>query len=199
MKRAYIAMAVGCVLAVALPITYLILTPWLEPPEEPGNLSSPTLARLLNESIDAALAEMNPMHAPGLIPEAAANSRVFLRELKEVVARCRMGRLEPNQKYNRLEYHLVRVDGVRLKPIVSGVGMGCGTNPLIFRATFKDGRVAEAFTDGRERQYSVAEVSHRVREFGKNVTWSDWGYHRERYFPPEPPAPPPQDVAKEWE
>ena len=195
-KRTYVSLAVGCALAVALPITWFSLTPWLAPPEEPGNLSSPTLARLLNESIDDALAQMNPTQAPGLIPEAAANSRVFLREVTEVVARCSKGRLEPNQKYNKLEYHLVRADGAHPKPIATRTG--CGEKSLIFRATFKDGRVAEAFTDGRERQYPVAEVRGMVREFGKNVTWSDWDAHRERYFPP-PPEPSPRDVAKEWE
>lgn len=196
-KRTNVALVVGFSLAVMLPGGYFILTPWLAPPEVPGNIPSPTLARLLNESIDRALADMNPRNAPGLIPEAAANSRVFLHEVAEVVARCSMGRLEPNQKYNKLEYHLVRVDGVRFKPIYTGTR--CSEKTIIFRATFKDGRVDQAFTDGRERQSSVDDVRGRVAEFGQKVTWSDWDHHRARYFPPPPPPPTPRDVAKEWE
>ncbi|MFP2907566.1 hypothetical protein ACLESD_21450 [Pyxidicoccus sp. 3LFB2] len=152
---------------------------------------------MLNESIDKAISEANPTWAPGFIPEAAANFRVFLGEVSEVVARCSKGRLEPNQRFNRMEYHLLRVDGVRYKPISSDIR--CGKRSIIFRAVFKDGRVAEAYTDGRERQYSVEEVRGMLGNFGKRVTWSDFDHHRERYFPPPPPKPTPADVSKQWE
>ncbi|WP_095984693.1 hypothetical protein [Cystobacter fuscus] len=85
------------------------------------------------------------------------------------------------------------MDGVRYEPIYTG--RGCGEESLIFRATFKAGRVAEAFTDGRERKYPVDHVRGVVHEFGKRVTWSDWTYHRERYFPP-PPAQPPRRTSR---
>ncbi|NOK06123.1 MULTISPECIES: hypothetical protein [Myxococcus] len=176
---------------------YFFLTPYLSPPAEPGNISSPTLAKLLNESIDAAIARMNPTHSPGLIPEAAANSRAFLKEVSEVVARCSKGRFEPNQKYNKLEYHLLRVDGVRYEPIYTG--LRCHNETLIYRAVFKDGRVAEAFTDGSERQYPVGQVRGAVGEFGKKVTWSDRDYHPARYYVPPPAQPTQKDIAKQWE
>ncbi|WP_228565184.1 hypothetical protein [Myxococcus sp. AB036A] len=178
-------------------VAYIFLSPLLWPPAEPGNIPSPTLARLLNESIEDAISKMNPRNSPGLILEAAANTRTFLGEVSEVVARCSMGPHEPNQKYNRLQYHLTRVDGVRYKPIYTGIP--CRRPPIIFRAVFKDGRVAEAFTDGSERQHSVDGVRGMVREFGKGVTWSDRGYHPQRYFPPRPAPPSQADVEKQWE
>lgn len=177
---------------------FFILIPFLSPPAEPGNIANPKLAELLNESIDAAISRMNPTDAPGLLPAAAANSRVFLTEVSEVVARCSKGRFEPNQKYNKLEYHLLRTDGVRYGPIYTGGGR-CGKHTLIYRAVFKDGRVAEAFTDGSERQYPISQVRGAVAEFGKHVTWSDWKYHEARYFAPTPAGPTQADIAKEWE
>jgi hypothetical protein len=197
-KPYWVVLAVGVVLAAALPVTYLSLTPRLAPPAEPGDISSPTLAKVLNESIDTAVADLDPEKWPGLIPESAANSRVFLRELAEVVARCSKGPLEPNQKYNRMLFHLVGVDGFRYEPITS---RGCGEDSLIFRATFKDGRIAEVFTDGRERRHSVEEVKGMVniREFGKALISSDKQRHPERYYPRAPPPPPPRDVSKDWE
>ncbi|WP_233597526.1 MULTISPECIES: hypothetical protein [Corallococcus] len=197
-KPYWVALSVGMVLAVALPITYLTLTPLLSPPAEPGDISSPTLAKVLNESIDTAVADLDPKTWPGLIPEAAANSQVFLREVAEVVARCSKGPLEPNQKYNRMLLHLVGVDGSRYEPITS---RGCGEDSLIFRATFKDGRIAEVFTDGRERRYSVEEVKGlvNIREFGKRLISSDKTRHPERYYRAAPPQPPPRDVSKDWE
>lgn len=198
-KGYFVFMGVGMVLAVVLPITYLSLTPRLAPPAEPGNLPSPTLAKVLNESIDRAVADRDPAKWPGLIPEAAANSRVFLRELSEVVARCSMGRLEPNQKYNRMVYSLVRVDGFRYEPI--STRKGCNEDSIIFRVTLKDGRIAEAFTDGRERQYAVEQVRSlvTVREFGEDLLSADTKYHPERYYRAPPPPPPPRDVSKDWE
>lgn len=201
-RRAYRFIFVGMALAAALPIAYFALAPRLAPPAEPGNLSSPTLAKLLNENIDKAVADQDPVKWPGLIPEAAANSRGFLREVAEVVVRCSMGPLEPNQKYNRVVYHVVRVDGFRYEP--KGTLKGCGENSLIYRATFKDGRVAEAFTDGRERQYGVDQVRGMVtlRELGKALLALDMTHHPERYYRshqnPSPPSPP-RDVSKDWE
>ncbi|AKQ63996.1 hypothetical protein A176_000908 [Myxococcus hansupus] len=178
-------------------VAYLFVGPRLWPPAEPGNIPSPTLARLLNESIEKAISQMNPNWSPGLIPEAAANTRTFLGEVSEVVARCSMGPREPGQKWNKLEYHLTRVDGVRYKPIYTGIR--CGRSSLIYRAVFKDGQVAEAYTDGSERQRPVEDVRGIVREFGKSVTWSDRDYHPQRYYPPPPTSPSRADIEKQWE
>ncbi|MCP3098664.1 hypothetical protein LZ198_07215 [Myxococcus sp. K15C18031901] len=177
----------GMVLAAVIPLTYLALTPRLAPPAEPGDIPSPTLAKVLNESIDKAVVDQSPEKWPGLIPEAEANSRLFLRELAQVVARCSKGRLEPNQKYNRMTYFLVRADGTRPEPITSR--RGCGEDSLIFRLTFKDGRITEAFTDGRERQYAVDHVRTlvHVREFGDHLISADKQLHPERYFRAPPP------------
>ncbi|GHG65707.1 hypothetical protein [Comamonas sp. JC664] len=178
-------------------VAFMFLSPVVSPPAEPGNIPSPTLARLLNESIEGAISQMNPNWSPGLIPEAAANTRTFLGEVSEVVARCSMGPHEPNQKWNKLEYHLTRVDGVRYKPIYTGIR--CGRSSLIYRAVFKDGQVVEAYTDGSERQRSLEEVRGIVRPFGKGVTWSDRDYHPERYFRPKPTAPSRAELEKQWE
>ncbi|CAM3783379.1 hypothetical protein [Corallococcus soli] len=175
---------------------FFLLRPILNPPELPGDIPSPTLADLLNASVDEELRQMNPMWSPGLIPEAAANARTFLGELREVVVRCEKGSWSYGDKYNAVKYDLLFVDGRKLEGAASG--SRCGSNPLILRATFQDGRVVQVTTDGRERAWPVERAQGRVAEFGERVLRVDWSLHRARYFPPRPPEPTQEDIAKQW-
>lgn len=89
---------------------------------------------------------------------------------------------------------MTRVDGFRYPPITSG--RRCSDNPLIFRAVFSGGRVAEVYTDGRERQLPVAQVKVEVGSFGKSVVRADEMLRPARYFASEPTQ---ADIADQWE
>ncbi|RYZ34240.1 MAG: hypothetical protein EOO71_39665 [Myxococcaceae bacterium] len=175
---------------------YFLLEPLLNPPEMPGDIPSPTLADLLNESVDHALKKMGPRDSPGMRPEAVANGRMFLGEVREVVVRCEKGSWSSRAKYNPLKYDLLFVDGRRLEG--AATGSRCGAEPLILRATFQDGRVVQATTDGRERAWPVELARGRVAEFGERVLSVDWHLHPDRYYPPAPPEPTQEDIAKQW-
>ncbi|MCY1039799.1 hypothetical protein OV208_00605 [Corallococcus sp. bb12-1] len=175
---------------------FLLLRPILNPPEMPGDIPSPTLADLLNESVDAALKKMGPGDSPGLRPEAVANARTFLGEVREVVVRCQKGSWSSGDKYNPVKYDLLFMDGRKLEG--AATGSRCSSEPLILRATFQDGRVVQATTDGRERAWPVDRARNHVAEFGERVIRVDWDLHPARYFPAREPEPTKEDIAKQW-
>lgn len=164
-------------------------------PETPGDQSSPVLATLLQKALEAEIARMNPVWAPGLLPSAPKTAREWLMTVDEVVARCRYG---PGNrtKGNRLEYDLRLHSGEQVLGIQSGQRCLYGfAPPLVMRVRLEDGQVRDAQTDGRERQSPVDAISPEVQQFARSLIRADWKRRPGLYFPPEKSA---EDIAREW-
>ncbi|MFP2956366.1 hypothetical protein ACLEPN_00675 [Myxococcus sp. 1LA] len=190
-------------LLTVLPIRF---NPW--PPEQPGDISSPGMVRLLNASLDREMDSMRrPPKAsveeleagvPQLAPEAADNAQAFLGQIDQVVLLCRrMGVWGFRERSRRLEYEILLTNGKKLE-VPEEPGSRCGSSPLLFRATFRDGRVEQVTTDGRERGMTVDRVREMFDDFGDTVLNVDRYSHRERYWRrPQPKKKP--DTASQWE
>ena len=163
--------------------------------EQPGDTPNPVLADLLQKAIDAEIGRMNPVWAPGLLPQAPQQARAWLGEIDEVVARCRYG---PGNrtKSNLLEYDVRLRSGEQIQDVYSGLRCLYGTaRPLVMRVRFEAGQVREVLTDGREREASTTAASNELRQFAHSVVRLDWDRRESLYFPP---AKTPQDIAREW-
>lgn len=163
--------------------------------EQPGDTPNPVLADLLQKAIDAEIGRMNPVWAPGLLPQAPQQARAWLGEIDEVVARCRYG---PGNrtKSNLLEYDVRLRSGEQIQDVYSGLRCLYGTAPpLVMRVRFETGQVREVLTDGREREASTTAASNELRQFAHSVVRLDWDRRESLYFPP---AKTPQDIAREW-
>ena len=166
------------------------------PVEVPGNLANPKLAEMINISLDEEIRRMNPSGSPAFLPQAADNARLWLREIGEVVARCRHGPRN-NSKFNLLEYDITLLTGEIIKDVYTGqrcvyeVG-----SPLVMRVRFVGGRVTDALTDGRERDSPVASAKGDVDQLSKGVLRADWDRHNARYFSPGKTA---SEISKEWQ
>jgi hypothetical protein len=165
------------------------------PVEMPGNLSNPKLVELINASLQDDLKRMDPRSSPGFIPQAAINAQLWLKDVSEVVARCRYGPRN-RSKFNLLEYDITLGSGEIIKNVYTG--MRCTYevgSPLVMRVRFENGQVAEVLTDGRERKSPVDAVKGEINLLSKQVIRADWDRHRLRYFYP---AKTTDEISKEW-
>ena len=166
------------------------------PVEMPGNLPNPKLAELMNDGLQEDIKRMDPRSSPGFIPQAAANAQLWLKEINDVVARCRYGPRN-RSKFNLLEYDITLANGEIIKNVYTG--MRCSYEvgaPLVMRVRFESGRVVEVLTDGRERNSPVASAKGEVNLLSKHVIRADWGRQRLRYFHP---AKTTEETSKEWD
>lgn len=164
--------------------------------ETPGDRANAKLAGLLQAELDAEIQRMNPSWAPGLIAAAPEHARQWLREIDDVVARCRYGPRNRG-KGNVLEYDITLRNGERMTGVPSGQRCLYGiAPPLVMRVRFANGRVAEALSDGREREGAVDAVSVEVQQFASRVIRHDWERRPALYFPPSPSA---EDVRRGWD
>jgi hypothetical protein len=152
------------------------------PAEKPGSLSNPKLAELANIGLKEQVRLMNPVRAPGLIPQAAANANLWLTEIDEVVAHCKYGPRN-NSKSNLLVYEVTLNTGEVIKDVSSG--QRCFyevAKPLVMRVRFKAGIVNEVLTDGRELTSPVAAARGEMNQFAESVVRVDWRRNAQRYF-----------------
>lgn len=153
------------------------------PVEMPGNLPNPKLAELINASVQEQVRLMNPVWAPGLIPQAAANAHLWLKEINEVIAHCRYGPRN-SSKFNLLVYDLKLNTGEEIKDVYSG--QRCIyelARPLVMRVRFKEGVVNEVLTEGRELATPVDAARSEINQFAESVVRVDWRRNAARYFP----------------
>jgi hypothetical protein len=165
------------------------------PVEMPGNLSNPKLAELINASLREDIKRMDPKSSPGFIPQAAANAQLWLKDISQVVARCRYGPRN-RSKFNLLEYDITLRSGEIIKDVYTG--MRCTYevgSPLVMRVRFENGQVADVLTDGRERKSPIDAVKGEINLLSKQVIRADWDRHRLRYFYPAKTA---DEISKEW-
>jgi hypothetical protein len=165
------------------------------PIEMPGNLSNPKLAELINASLQLDIKRMEPSSSPGFIPQAATNAQIWLKDIQEVVARCRYGPRN-RSKFNLLEYDITLGNGSIIKNVYSG--MRCSYEvgaPLVMRVRFEAGRVVEVLTDGRELKSPVDSAKGEISLFSKQVIRADWDRHRLRYFKPDKTI---EEISEEW-
>jgi hypothetical protein len=165
------------------------------PVEMPGNLSNPKLAELINASLQENIKRMDPRSSPGFIPQAAANAQQWLKDINEVVARCKYGPRN-RSKFNLLEYDITLGSGEIIKDVYTG--MRCSYEmgaPLVMRVRFQSGQVAEVLTDGRERKSPVDSAKGEIDLFSKQVIRADWERQGLRYFKPGKTA---DEISKEW-
>ena len=164
--------------------------------ELPGSLPNAKLAQMINASLDEQIKRMDPGWSRGLLPQAAANARLWLQDINEVVARCRHGPRN-NSKFNLLEYDISLRTGEVIKDVYTGqrctyeIGL-----PLVMRVRFLGGRVAEALTDGRERHSPVASSKGDIDQLSKAVIRADWSRRNALYFVPGKTA---SEISKEWQ
>lgn len=165
--------------------------------ETPSNVPNPKLASLINDALDAELGRMNPTWSPGLIPEAQAHAREWLREIDHVVTHCKCNPRN-DSKMNRLVYDITLRSGKEIKDVYTG--SRCYQyaelrGPLVMKIAFKEGKVSEVFTDGSERKESVDFFKGDVSLVAEKVIRADWQRRKELYFPPEKTA---EQKAEEW-
>ena len=164
-------------------------------PEQPGDLPNEKLAEMINTGIDEEIRRMNPTWSPGLLPQAPEQARQWLREIAEVVARCRYGPAN-RSKGNLLEYDITLGSGERIEGVHSG--QRClydVARPLVMRVRFDGGRAGTVTTDGRERALPVDASLAETRLLAQSVLRADWSRRPARYFPPDKSA---EEIAKEW-
>jgi hypothetical protein len=165
------------------------------PAEMPGNLSNPKLAELINVSLQDHILRMDPKSSPGFIPQAAANAQLWLKEINEVVARCRYGP-KNNSRFNLFEYDIKLTSGELIQSVFSSRRCSYSTEvPLIMRVKFKSGRAIDVFTDGRELKQPVDMVRSDIQGFIDTVVKADLRRNPARYLQPDKTA---EQIAKEW-
>ena len=166
------------------------------PVEVPGNLPNPKLVEMINASLDEQIKRMEPAWSPGFLAQAAGNARLWLQEINEVVARCRHGPRN-NSKFNLLEYDILLRSGEVIKDVYTGQRCVYEISlPLVMRVRFVGGRVAEALTDGRERNSPVASAKGEIDQLSKGVVRADWQRRHALYFLPGKTA---SEISKEWQ
>jgi hypothetical protein len=164
--------------------------------EVPGASPNPKLAELLNAALQEQIRMMNPIWAPGLLPQAPDNARLWLSEIDEVVARCRYGPRN-NSKHNLLEYDIALRSGAMIEDVFSGQRCLYGfAQPLVMRVRFDQGRVVQALTDGRELKQSIDATKGEINLFAEKVIRTDWHQRRERYFPRSKTS---EEIHQEWQ
>jgi hypothetical protein len=165
-------------------------------PEQPGDVPNEKLAEMINSGIEEEIRRMNPTWSPGLLPQAPEQARQWLREIAEVVARCRYGPAN-RSKGNLLEYDITLGSGERIEAVPSG--QRClydVARPLVMRVRFDAGRAGAVMTDGRERALPVDASLAETRLFAQSVLRADWSRRPARYFPPDKTA---EEISRGWD
>lgn len=165
------------------------------PVEMPGNLSNPKLVELINSGIEEDIDGMNSKSPRGFIPQARANARLWLKDINEVVARCRYGP-DNHSRFNLFEYDIKLTNGEVLQSVFSS--RRCRYNadiPLVMRVKFKLGQAVEVFTDGRELKQPVEKARPDIQALIDTVVKADLRRNPARYFQPDKTA---EQIAKEW-
>jgi hypothetical protein len=183
--------AVACVVLVKLDIQ--CLPAQLYPPDKPGDQSNPKLVAMFNEQIDGLDdGELNPARYPYLIPEAAANARLWLAEVREVVTHCRYG---APYKYNYFQFDVVLRSGEVLEDLHVSRDVCNDERQTAMRVTFEAGRVVEVKTDGSELERPLDHARAAVARTVEALVDHDRKVRPARYYKPEPVQPTP---AQEW-
>jgi len=166
-------------------------------PEKPGTLSNPRMAEMLNEALDEHIRTMgNSIMYPGYIREADDNARLFLKDVKEVVSRCTKGpKGEP--RFNKRVLDVTLNNGTVLEDQYTGESCYyIVEKPNIYRVFFKDGRVVDVQSDGREKERPVENFRVEANSFAEYLIKVDIRLHGERYFPREKSS---REIREEWE
>jgi hypothetical protein len=184
--------------ASAVAITVLTISGCtLSEPEKPGKLSNARLAALYQKAIDAEVALMNPTWAPGLLPGAPVAARKWLAAIMQVSIQCTKGP-DDFSKGNRLEYTVTLQSGEIISKVASGIvcqyqkGFG---KPLVALLLFKDGKVVDALTDGRELEAPISFAQRWINDAAERILRADQDRNRDAYYPP---TPTPAQNKQEW-
>lgn len=164
--------------------------------EEPGNIPNAKLVTLINTALEENITSSSYPASPGMLPSAAAQSRVWLKEIASATLHCSCNP-DNEGKENRRLIDITLVNGVVLKDIYTSercfYQMG---KPLIMKVLFREGAVVAVFTDGSEKKESVDYFKGDVYMFAERVLRQDWDRRHDLYFPRAKTA---DEKAKEWE
>lgn len=186
-----VVLAILCVVLVKLDIQ--CLPAQLYPPDMPGERSNPKLVATFNEQIDGLeRGELDTTRFPGLIPEAAANARTWLGEVREVVTHCRYG---ASYKFNWFMYDLTLAGGQVFSDQTASTDRCSDEYQTAMRVTFDAGRVVDVKTDGSELERPLGDAQVAVARTLKALVSHDQSARPQRYFKPAPVQPTP---AEEW-
>lgn len=167
-------------------------------PEKPGNRSNLKLASLIQDALSKEIASMNPTWAPGLKTSANLVASDWLNQIDEVTSRCRYGP-DDFSKSNKLEYDIKLKSGESIKGIYSGMVCQYQTGfgkPLIMKVVFKDGKVINAFTDGRETNEPISYSQSWINNCAEKIIRADWKRRPDFYFKESKTK---EQIRKEWE
>lgn len=169
------------------------------PPKMPGDQSNPKIVALFNERIDGLekgqgneTGELDSSWYPGIIPQAAANARLWFGEVREVVTHCRYG---TSYKYNWFMFDLTLVDGRVFPDQIAGTEKCNDEYDTAMRVTFEGGRVVDVKTDGSELTRPLSNTRQGVKATVTGVLRLDMTARPERYYWPTAAPPTP---AEEW-
>jgi hypothetical protein len=196
----FLKISTGIAFLIALYLLFMWGSAIFSAPEEPGTINNPSLAKLIDNGFQKEIQLMNSRKYPGLIPEGGKNAQLWLTEIREIITQCKGGPRN-TAKHNSLRYHIGLQNGEWIKDIHTGERCVYSyKKPLIMRVMLVEGRVTEAFTDGRERTESVGEVVAQMDSFAQKVIRVDYARNRNRYFAPLPQVEQKtqQQIDEEW-
>jgi len=185
------ALAVVCVVLVKLDIQ--CLPAQFYPPDMPGELSNPKLVAMFNEQIDGLeRGDLDASRFPGVLPEAGANARQWLGEVREIVVRCRYG---ASYKFNWFMYDLTLASGEVVANQIASTDRCSDDYQTAMRVTFEAGRAVDVKTDGSELARPPDQARGTLALALSAAIGHDKDARPARYYKRNPPPPPP---AEQW-
>ena len=164
--------------------------------EESGTIPNAKLVTLINTALEESIRSSSYPASPGMLPSAEAQSRVWLKEIASATLHCNCNPANEGKENRRL-IDITLANGAVLKNVYTGercyYPLG---KPLIMKVVFREGKVAEVFTDGSEKKESVDYFKGDIYMFAERVIREDWNRRHDLYFPRAKTA---QEKAKEWE
>jgi hypothetical protein len=182
-----------------LTCTVLLLSACLnESIEIPGKQSNPKLNELIKTQITQNIQNIQNSDSfkPKLTPNGVVNTKKWLLNIDEVVARCRYGP-DNHSRFNLFEFDIKLTNGEMVKSVFSSRRCRYGDRlPLVMRVKFMLGQPIEAFTDGRELKHPIEMAVPDIQGFADTVLRADWYRNPTLYFEA---GKTPEEIAKEWQ
>jgi len=165
--------------------------------EQPGTIPNPLLAQMMEDALALELTRIEQQVSnKKMRPDAASQTRSWLQEVAEIVARCRHAPSDQS-KFNLMEYDITLRTGERIENIYSGHNCAYWSEyrPLLMRVRLEQGRFADVLTDGRERKHPPAFFKNDAVNLVAALLKTGRARAPALYFFSQPSA---ADIAQQW-
>ena len=172
-----VALALGCVLGLAG------CSKKAENPKAPNNVMARLITQVLQAEIGAVEAKSAPDSQDHFIPAAAENTREWIAEVDQVVARCRNGK-EGKGRFNSIVYDVKLKEGRVIDNVYSSARCGLnGIQPLEMWVSFRGDKVTVEL-DEKDKSVS-AGINHKdAVNLVKTLLKIDRTLRPNRYYAP---------------